>query len=83
MRRLADQASSPDAASAEVDALVPSHYAGALKAYDETPVLLGLLTNLASGADKALPAGAKKTELGVEYDNGQQKLIIPVAAASP
>lgn len=80
MRRLADQASSPDEASAEVDALVPSQYAGALKAYDETPVVLGLLTNLASGADKPLPAGAKKTEQGIEYDNGQQKLMIPAAA---
>ena len=85
MRKLAAEAAGPgrDAASAAVDALVPSQYAGALRAYDETPVLLGLLADLAAGSDKPLPAGAKKTEQGLEYDNGQQKLIIPLAAAAP
>lgn len=79
MRELAEHASSPEAASAAVDALVPSQYAGALKAYDETPVVLGLLTDLAAGTDKPLPAGAKKTGQGLEYDNGQQKLLIPLS----
>lgn len=80
MRTLAAEAAGPgrDAASAAVDALVPSHYAGALKASDETPVVLGLLADLAAGGDKPLPANAKKTAQGLEFDNGQQKLVIPL-----
>ena len=55
-------------------------YAKYLGASEETALLLGLLTDLASGATNPLPAGVTKTERGLEYDNGDgQKLVIPTA----
>lgn len=80
MRKLALEADGPgrESAAAEVAAVVPSHYAGALAAYDETGVVLGLLAGIATGKDQPLPPGAKKTDQGLEYEHGQQKLVIPL-----
>jgi hypothetical protein len=72
-----DAATSVDATR---DLNVSMQYAKFLGAYEETTLLLGVLTELAAGGAKPLPAGVTKTARGLEYDNGDgQKLLIPTA----
>ena len=72
-------------ASAAVDASLgelklSAQYAPFLASYEETGLVLDLLTDLASGGEHPLPTGVTKNEKQLEYVNAQgERLVIPLA----
>ena len=86
MRKLAAVADGPARAAAAdaVDATLgdlklSTQYASFLSSYEETALVLDLLSNLAAGADQPLPAGVTRTDQQLDYVNAQgQHLVIPL-----
>lgn len=90
MRKLAAVADVPGpervAAAAGVDAALgdlklSTQYASFLTSYEETSLVLDLLSDLAAEAEKPLPVGVTRNEQQLEYVNAQdQHLVIPLVA---
>jgi len=88
MRKLAPVANTPgrerEAAATVVDAALgdlklSAQYPSFLASYEETALVLDLLTDVATGAEKPLPTGVTRNEQQLEYVNLQgEHLVIPL-----